>query len=250
MTNEQLLYILGQSYGKYLESGNRSNAKLKPLHGAIANDIRTKLNSSNNNDEYFVQSITPSNAKEMYAKGRYIEKRCDIGISKNNETIATIEIKFVMGNYKQNSINYFYSMLGETANLRANRIKCYEIIFILDKLPYFRNTKTIGNKIISKIESINAHDLRKYQVLSNDDPSLFFHTPNKTLLVTVQNTNIDDTSLKMSWEDFKMYQMKCEDENRFIYSNVLNKTINDNSTLIYNDYELFINKVVHQILGD
>ena len=63
------------------------------------------------------------------------DKKVDITITKQNKPIAGFAIKFVMQNYSQNSNNYFENMLGETANIRSNRIPYFQIFIILDNLP-------------------------------------------------------------------------------------------------------------------
>ena len=82
--------------------------------------------------------------------GRYVDKKVDITISKKDATmhkdipVAGIAVKFVMQNYSQNSNNYFENMLGETANIRANKCPYFQIFIILDRLPYYKKeTKRI-----------------------------------------------------------------------------------------------------------
>lgn len=52
MDNQEFLSVLGNSFKKFLETGSRSNEKLKILHGAIANDLRKRLGS-----DYSTQSL-------------------------------------------------------------------------------------------------------------------------------------------------------------------------------------------------
>ena len=40
MDNQEFLNVVGNSFKKFLETGSRSNEKLKILHGAIANDLK------------------------------------------------------------------------------------------------------------------------------------------------------------------------------------------------------------------
>ena len=99
MDNQEFLNVVGNSFKKFLETGSRSNEKLKILHGAIANDLKKRLGGS-----YSIQSLGIGNGKEMKIEGRYIDKAVDITILKKTKPIAGIGVKFVMQNYSQNSI--------------------------------------------------------------------------------------------------------------------------------------------------
>jgi len=126
MNNGDFLKIISDSFVEFLKTSARSNRKLKILHGAIANDIKNRLGS-----EYTIHSLGYGNGKEAKINGRYIDKIVDIVISKNENNLAGIGIKFVMNNYSQNSNNYFENMLGETANIRANKKKYFQIFLNL-----------------------------------------------------------------------------------------------------------------------
>ena len=136
MDNQDFLKTITASFNKYLTTGSRSNEKLKILHGAIAKDISSRLN----NPDFTVLSLGYNNGKEGTISGRYLNKKVDITISKKQKIIAGIGVKFVMQNYSQNSNNYFENMLGETANIRSNKIPYFQI-FIISKssidLRYF-----------------------------------------------------------------------------------------------------------------
>ncbi len=134
MNNTEFLNVVASSFKKYLETGSRSNAKLKILHGEIAKDIKERLGS-----EFTIFSLGIGNGKEKKLYGRYIEKAVDITITKSGKSVAGIGVKFVMQNYSQNSNNYFENMLGETANIRCANIPYFQIFIIPDKLPYFNN---------------------------------------------------------------------------------------------------------------
>lgn len=138
MNNLQFLEVLKKSFIKYLETGPRSNEKLKILHGAISEDLYNKLKISNDIDsEYSVSSLGFNTGREGSIPGRYMDKIVDIRIDRHSNPIAGIAVKYVMSNYMQNSNNYFENMLGETANLRSNRIPYFQIFIIPDKIPYF-----------------------------------------------------------------------------------------------------------------
>ncbi|MBS7362575.1 MAG: hypothetical protein KIH03_02055 [Paludibacteraceae bacterium] len=75
MDNHEFLAVVGDSFKKFLETGSRSNEKLKILHGAIAKDLKKRLGN-----EYWVQSLGVGDGKEMKIDGRYIDKAVDITI--------------------------------------------------------------------------------------------------------------------------------------------------------------------------
>ena len=234
MDNQGFLNVVSASFKAFLEAGtSRSNAKLKPLHGAIASDIATRLGAN-----YKVVSQGYGSDKEAKISGRYIEKMVDITIQNNKgKALAGIAVKFVMQNYSQNSNNYFENMLGETANIRSNRVPYFQIFIILDKLPYYNRDKTIKNW-----ETFTEHNVGKYVELSHDNIDVFFHTPNKTLIYVI---HIPDNE-----------RLRTSDEYRDYY-----KSINPNITVssqcheqfgdsvILNDYEKFIVKVYHTVLA-
>ena len=125
--NNDFMAVLNSSFITYLQTGPRSNEKLKILHGFIAKKIQNKLG-----DSYTVFSYGVGDNKESNISGRYINKNVDIGIFKGGRPLAGIAIKFVMSNYSQNSNNYFENMLGETANIRCEGVLYFQII-ILDR---------------------------------------------------------------------------------------------------------------------
>ena len=89
MNNNQFLQIIKTSFIKFLRTHPRSNKKLIILHGAIADDIRNRLGK-----EYVVKSLGIGDSKEGKMDGRYIKKKVDILISKNENDIAGIGVKF------------------------------------------------------------------------------------------------------------------------------------------------------------
>ena len=232
MDNHEFLAVVGDSFKKFLETGSRSNEKLKILHGAIAKDLKKRLGN-----EYWVQSLGVGDGKEMKKDGRYIDKAVDITILKKDKPIAGIGVKFVMQNYSQNSNNYFENMLGETANIRCANIPYFQIFIIPDKLPYYKNDGTF-----QKWEEFSSHNSAKYLTLSKDDIQTSIHTPTKTLLFVIHLPEI-----KKDVKDKKEYVTyysnvddMCVRESQFQYGNF-------SSAVIYNDYDDFASKVVHYI---
>lgn len=148
-----------------------------------------------------------------------------------------------MQNYSQNSNNYFENMLGETANIRCNNIPYFQIFIIPDILPYYDKT---GN--IKKWEYFNFNNVKKYINLSKDNINYYYHTPNKTLLFIIHLPDIvPDNNHIFTHKDYINYYLKLNNINiklsqaLDIYSNTFG------SSVIYNDYSNFIEKVIHYI---
>jgi len=239
MNNSQFLDILKESFIRYLETHSNSTEKLKILHGAVSADLSKMLKTKNDTVDVFdVFSLGFANGKEKEIAGRYIEKRVDITVNKNGTPTAGISIKFAMSNYKQNSNNYFENMLGETANIRCNNIPYFQIFIIPDKIPYYKDSGKIKGW-----ECINKQNLKKYIKLSEDNPDVYTHTPDKTLVFIVNITG----------DENPVYQNKTEYKNFYLNNDftlrLSDKTFEFKSNVVYNDYEKFINKIVHRILN-
>lgn len=232
MDNQEFLTVVGNSFRKFLETGSRSNEKLKILHGAIANDLKERLGEG-----YSVCSLGIGKGKEMKIDGRYIDKAVDITILKNYKPIAGIGVKFVMQNYSQNSNNYFENMLGETANIRCANIPYFQIFIIPDKLPYYKKDGTI-----QKWEEFTVHNSEKYLTLSKDDIQTSIHTPTKTLLFVVHLPEIESEI-----HDKKEYTSYYEESGNFLVCESRAEYGDFSSAVIHNDYEDFAKKVVHYI---
>lgn len=233
--NAEFINILKQSFKTYLTTGARSNEKLKILHPFIANKILDKLGQ-----DYYANSLGLSGiySQESSIKGRYLDKKVDITIHKENQDIAGLAIKFVMSNYSQNSNNYFENMLGETANIRTANIPYFQIFCIFDKLPYYDNS---GN--ITKWETISKHNLDKYINLSYDNIDMYLHAPNKTLLFLV-HLDLDIPENIRTKKQFADYLLN----NDFSLS-AANIEYNFGKAVILNDFEQFVEKVYHIIEG-
>lgn len=239
MTNEEFLEVVKESFTTYLSVGtSRSTAKLKTLHGHIANDLENLLGK-----EFAIKSQGYGNDKEGSIDGRYYPKNVDITVLKNGKPVAGYAVKFVMRNYSQNSNNYFENMLGETANIRANSIPYFQIFIIFEKVPYYSN----GGEF-KRYDVISEHNLDKYLALSKDDPSIFFHTPDKTLVVLIK---LKEKELNYYFENSndyaEYYRSVINDNDLMRYSDKIKGTF-DNS-VIYNNYEDFLKRTYHIIMG-
>ena len=235
LTNAEFLKVISNSFFRFLQKGtSRSTDKLKPLHGAIARDLHRRLGS-----DYEIISQGYGADKEAQIQGRYIEKWVDITVTKRRKAVAGLAVKFVMQNYSQNSNNYFENMLGETANIRANKCPYFQIFIILDRLPYYKKDT---NKSIRKWETFTEHNAEKYVVLSKDNVDVFFHTPNKTLIYVV---HIPDNVHLSNQSDYMDYYRNLD------FSITVSKDKFDTmeSAVVLNDYETFIDKVYHTIMA-
>ncbi len=232
MDNQEFLTVVGNSFKKFLETGSRSNEKLKILHGAIAKDLKERLGTG-----YSVCSLGIGNGKEEKLDGRYIDKVVDITIKKGQKSIAGIGVKFVMQNYSQNSNNYFENMLGETANIRCANIPYFQIFIIPDTLPYYNK-----QGLLQKWEEFTVHNAIKYLTLSEDNIQTSIHTPTKTLLFVVHLPEI-----KQPIADKYAYVNYYESQTDFMVCESQADYGEFSSAVVYNDYEDFIDKVVHYI---
>ena len=221
MDNQEFLTVVGNSFKKFLETGSRSNEKLKILHGAIAKDLIERLGVG-----YSVCSLGIGDGKEEKLDGRYIDKVVDITIKHRQKSVAGIGVKFVMQNYSQNSNNYFENMLGETANIRCANIPYFQIFIIPEKLPYYNK-----QGLIQKWEEFTIHNATKYLTLSEDNIQTSIHTPTKTLLFVIHLPEINQPIVdKTDYVHF--YESKTD----FIVSESNTQYGDFSSAVIYNDY--------------
>jgi len=232
MNNQQFLQTISRSFKVFLVAGSRSPKKLKVLHKEIAVDIQNRLGN-----DYTVRSYGIGDGTEGTIRGRYMEKRVDILIYNNNKELGAVGIKFVMNNYSQNSNNYFENMLGETANIRASNKNYFQILILPDRVPYYNK-----NGKINRWEEVSGHNIDKYIALSNDDEKVYMHTPIKTLLFVMKfppcNNNISTRSkYNKFYLGLPIIEIKTSD----------NVAGNFEKAVILNDYDNFIEKVVHNI---
>ena len=237
LTNQKFLKVVLTSFESFINSKtSRSTQKLKPLHGAIAKDIAARLGT-----QYDIISQGYGEGKETKIQGRYIDKMVDITIldAVTKTPVAGIAVKFVMQNYSQNSNNYFENMLGETANIRTADCPYFQIFIILDKLPYYENKGKIKHW-----EEFTDHNVKKYNIMSEDDVNMFFHTPNKTLIYVVHVTpEPKDISTKSEYMNFYATHHPAVKLTSHKYD------LKKGGTVIFNDYETFADKIYHTVLA-
>lgn len=239
LNNRQFIEVIRNSFQTYLDVGtSRSTAKLKTLHGHIASDLQELLGR-----DFSIQSQGYGNDKEGCIDGRYYPKNVDITINYRGKAIAGYAVKFVMRNYSQNSNNYFENMLGETANLRANSIPYFQIFIIFDKVPYYKK----GGEF-SRYDVISEHNLDKYIKLSADNPDVFFHTPDKTLVVLLSLKEKSPNYQFRDENDYNSYYLShIHDMDLLSYSTKIRDTFG--SAVVLNDYEDFMQRSCFTIKG-
>lgn len=238
--NKEFNKVLKESFISYLKTGERSNEKLKILHGFINEVLSNKISR----EDFVITSLTNnSDSKEIKVEGLYYNKNVDITITnkKTNSVVCGVAVKFIMSNYSQNSNNYFEQMIGETANIRGKKIPYYQIFIIDDIVPYFSNGKIVGG--IKNWEKISNHNLSKYQKISNCDASKDSSIPNKILIYISEKNFYKDVDLEecKTRDEFKKVCLK----NDFFYKE---KTPNIDlifgENVFFNDFEAIINDIV------
>lgn len=91
-------------------------------------------------------------------------------------------------------------------------------------------------------------NLEKYLALSKDDPSVFFHTPDKTLVVLVKLKEKAPNYRFMDDKDYaKFYLSVIDDVDLLTYATQVSDPFED--SVIYNDYEDFIQRTYHITVG-
>lgn len=232
MNNQEFLRVISNSFTTFLDTGSRSNEKLKILHGAIANDLLLRLGKN-----YDIKSLGFGDGREGNIGGRYIDKKVDITILEGHEVVAGIGVKFVMQNYSQNSNNYFENMLGETANIRCSNVPYFQIFIVPERIPYYKK-----NGDFHDWELFTAHHAYKYLKLSEDNTELSIHTPTKTLLYVVKLPELPSPPLdRDEYNDFYR-SMKT------IPVTLSNADLGQfRKAVVFNDYNTFAVKVVHHV---
>lgn len=207
----EFLKAAGESLDLFYRHGARSNRKLIPQHSCIARFVSTTLDP-----EYSIKSLGIGDDKEEKITGQYYAKRVDIAVIDGNKLIAAIGLKFVTSNYKQNNVNYFENMLGETANLRRKNCGYAQVIVIRKEMPYkLKSGKT------TKTERISEKNLLKYVQLVKDKD--YPHRPDLMSIAIVDfPTNQlprlaeEDSDLGLSLGTINMLQNELSLANFFI----------------------------------
>ena len=190
---QEMIKALEASFKAYKEHGARSTAKLKKLHKYFANVL---LEIWGNDFEVFYlgDKKLGDKTKEKKVEGKYYPKNIDITVAKNGQPVFCLGIKFVTSNYKQNANNYFESMMGETANIQANKLPYAHLIILRQPTPYYPK----NSKIPSKWETINDHDIKKYSELIFENPQA--HRP---IAMAIPVLQVDEKIMKIDFSSLK-----------------------------------------------
>ncbi len=108
-------------------------------------------------------------------------------------------------------------------------------------MPYYDNK---GN--IKKWETFTEHNAKKYFQLSLDNSNFYFHTPNKTLIYIVKLPTINKQQVKTKLDYFSYYKNL---QNFDLLTNEF-PIKNYEKNIIVNDFELFIQKVIHSVMAE
>ena len=138
--------------------GNRSNRKTKILHGWLQEEFKSRLG-----DEYEYVGQSETQSSEATVQGRYYGKKVDLLIRKGEKNVGVVSAKFVMGNYRQNSVNYFEQQMGETANLRRQDIVYGNLFCLTYPTPYRKKDGSV-----SGYERFGDKDIERYVRLAED----------------------------------------------------------------------------------
>jgi len=223
-----LYNAIRDSYFNYLRFGDRSEKKLKPLHGWIGNTISSFI-PKERYDVYFL------NGKEVQTEGEYYKKMIDVAIVKKDVEVIekkvglkkvfyipkiemAISIKFITSNFKQNANNYFENLLGECANLRARGIKFGHFVIFRDRMPYFERSKKI-----KRWEILEDCDINKYIKLFKEREK-FSHAPN---VIELEIINIDPIIEKFYERKSKFTEEEIKEvigKGRFVIQNGIDNT--------------------------
>ena len=162
LTNKNFCKHIEESFKIFTKTGSRSDKKLYPLHGGIANDIMNILAEKGFDKDITVYTKGYGSNKEKKVRGAFKGKNIDITFCYKDKPIFCINVKSIQQNYKQNGGNYFENMTGEIVNMIWNDIPLSQVFVLPQKIPYFKK-----NKKFKKWEYVNNHSMEQYINLSN-----------------------------------------------------------------------------------
>jgi hypothetical protein len=247
---QKFLNTIKKTFKPYITGDSTNVKKTRTLHSGIASHIQSNL-QKHNLPHFQVISLDEENTdqREITFNGKYYEKSLDIAVvAKNdlNKVRAAISVKFVMGNYKQNSNNYFENMLGETVNCKNQdpQLLYYHLIILLSRIPYFNNKGGFKHWEILKPDN---KFIKKYIKLGKDQSSTT-NLPNNILLFIVKNPfDIDAVPTnKNAYKQFFEHDFEL-DVFPLFSSPIENPFVQDCPRVVFNDYESFLNQMVEDI---
>jgi hypothetical protein len=158
----EFINILKKSYRALYLNGVRSNERIKHIHHWIKEKFQQKLGNSY---KYYSYDPNDSSKKEFKIKGAFYDKCCDITIcNSDNKPLATVSVKLITSNFKQNANNYFESMLGESYNIKKEGILYAHVLICPNPLPYYFK----GGEFKCE-EKLKDRDFLKYIKLSQSN---------------------------------------------------------------------------------
>lgn len=122
------------------------------LHSSIKKYCQEQLGSD--------YEVICQDTKEFVYSGPFLDKKVDIAILKDKKLVGAIEVKVIRSSYKKNATNYFYNMLGETANFKEGGVKICQLIVIPEVVEF-------KDRGVVKQETINDTQIQKYVKLEN-----------------------------------------------------------------------------------
>lgn len=158
---EFLDVLTNDTYPQYKSNGKRSTRKLIGIHSYLGQFIESYFSSIPNIRVMWNEGDDKN--KEASVPGAYYPKKIDITVLHESKPVLCIGFKFPCSNYKQNNINYYENMLGETCNIQQAKIPYFHILVLPAEMPYCNKDGEI-----TRSDKITEHDIEKYIKLCND----------------------------------------------------------------------------------
>ena len=155
-----------------LGASSRSQKKLKVLCQWIREEILKKLAGY---EVYATGDGKPENKRKV--DGKYYQKKVNIAISRGDCELGAISVRLIESSYKKNVNNYLEQQLGETANLRGQRLIYGNIVFLPHPIPVSRDDWM-------SVEHLTNASLDRYRKLVADHDSIV--VPNVQAIVVAQ----------------------------------------------------------------
>ncbi len=203
---DRFLAAMQESYRMVQLHGTRSNQKTRVLHGWVQNELGRELGV-----DYTFTGQSPESTREANVGGMYYGKDVDVLITRDEQALGVISIKFVISNYWQNSVNYFEQQIGETANLRRRNIVYGNLFCVTNPIPYKNRAGEITRR-----ETIRDHDIQRYSRLRADHEHI--HAPDEMAIGIVSLDTDQDAITDIT----DPAALDISDDSRRALGNVLN----------------------------
>lgn len=201
---EKLLDVLiNDTYPQYKSNGKRSTKKLIGVHTFLGNFLKDYFSSVPGIEVKW--NAGDDTNKEANVPGALYDKKIDITVLKDDNPVLCLGFKFPCSNYKQNSINYIETMIGETYNIQRNGIPYFHILVLPSVMPYFDK-----NGEIKRDDKITEKDIGKYLILNDDTDN---SAPHHMLIFLIDFDETYDTIIGYSDPCKVFVSKKIEYEN-------------------------------------